>query len=95
MFGELIFLVAFSLCCFLRLSLDKPKFVVAGRRPEVESARSSGGGSRGGQSPPLEPVPLSLSPSPATPSRPRILSLFLSLPLLSLVSLDLFNAAGS
>jgi hypothetical protein len=53
MFGELIFLVAFSLCCFLRLSLDKPKFVVAGRRPEVESARSSGGGQGGGRASPL------------------------------------------
>ena len=34
--GELIFLVALSLCWFLRLSLDKPKFALAGRRPEVE-----------------------------------------------------------
>ena len=32
---------------------DKPKFAIAGRRPEVESARSSGGGQGGGQSLPL------------------------------------------
>ena len=32
---------------------DKPKFAIAGRRPEVESARSSGGGQGGGRASPL------------------------------------------
>ena len=32
---------------------DKPKFALAGRRPEVESARSSGGGQGGGRASPL------------------------------------------
>ena len=32
---------------------DQPKFALAGRRPEVESARSSGGGQGGGRASPL------------------------------------------
>ena len=55
------------------------------------SLRGAAGGVQGGG----RACPLSLSLSPATPSRPRIFPLFLSLPLLSLVSLDLFNAARS
>ena len=60
---------------------DKPKFAIAGRRPEVESARSSGGG---------QGLPLSLSPSP-----PHSLSPSLPPSLSSLFSLLLSDAAGS